>query len=67
MKKSKELSASEALFGFGAWLTARSKPITFGATYNAGPMAQLINEFSRANNLNPPRNGWNNLLVMPNE
>lgn len=46
MKLVKEsLSPSEALYGFGGWLTTRDKPVTIGAKHNAGIVAELIDEF----------------------
>lgn len=58
MKKFGEyISASEALFGFAAWLTMQDPPVTFGATANAAPMADLVQKWMVANDLDPPREG----------
>lgn len=49
------LSASEALYGFAAWLTTRRERAVFSAADNAGPAAELVAEFCRVNGLAPPR------------
>lgn len=59
------LSSSETLFGFGAWLTCRKKPIILSAHHNAAIMAALIKEFCQANNLSDPRENWTDNFIMP--
>ena len=59
------LSPSEAIFGFAAWLTCREEVITVGATETAGKIAELAGEFTRTNNLEPPRDGWEKDLIHP--
>jgi hypothetical protein len=49
------ITASEALFGFAAWLTCRKKPITIGAKYPCGKVAELVDEWRRVNKLPQPR------------
>ena len=60
-----KISASEALFGFAAWLTTLDKPVTFSARHDAGLAAELVGEFCKANGLDQPRDGWANNLVTP--
>jgi len=61
---SDQLSPSEALYGFIAWLSSRQQPITLGAQYaTSGDAAKLIEEFCARNNLQPPREGWAKNLV----
>jgi len=60
-----KLSASEALFGFAAWLTSLEMPVTFSSHHEAGTAAQLVGEFCKANNLAEPRDFWHLNLVHP--
>jgi hypothetical protein len=62
-----KLSASEALYGFGGWLTTRSQPVTISAKHEAAIVADLVNQFCEANNLPDPRDGWSESLVHPEE
>ena len=58
MKKFGEfMTASEALFGFAAWLTCQKDPVTFGSTVNSSPMVDLVTRWMTANDLPPPREG----------
>ena len=51
------ITASEALFGFAAWLTCRFPPLLVGSTENAAPMADLVQKWCDANSLLEPRDG----------
>jgi len=62
-----ELSASEALFGFGGWLTTRDEAVTFSAKDDAAKMAELIDIFIKKYNLKDPRENWDDQLVSMNE
>lgn len=66
-KQRKTLSPSEALYGFGGWLTGRDEPITMSATHNAGIVAELIDIFCKTNNLPDPRDHWERNLTHPKE
>ena len=59
------LSASEALFGFMAWLTTREEPVTFSSQHDASKAAELVGLFCKANGLEDPREGWTGLLKFP--
>lgn len=59
------LLASEALFGFAAWLTSLESPVTFSGQHNAGAAAELVDMFCKANNLSMPRDGWHHRLIHP--
>tara|TARA_R110002096_G_scaffold384121_1_gene578071 strand:+ start:273 stop:674 length:402 start_codon:yes stop_codon:yes gene_type:complete len=61
-----EMSGSEAIFGFMAWLTSRDE-ITpeLGASRDAGVAAQLIEEFCNTNNLSEPKENWTDNLTHP--
>lgn len=55
------ISASEALFGFTAWLTTRQGSITLGAAHDCAPVAELLKLFLAENKLPEPRP-----LIYPN-
>ena len=61
-----EMNASEALFGFMGWLTTRDEVTpSFSSHHDASEAAHLVDTFCRENNLNPPRDGWENNLIHP--
>ena len=64
-KTEHELSGSEALFGFTAWLTRRKSEVTFSAKHDAGEVASLVNEFCKVNELAEPRENWTDRLTHP--
>jgi len=67
MKKN-ELTGSEALYGFGAWLTTREKVSgPFSASHLTPPMAELIKEFCEVNRLTEPRENWTDYLTHPSK
>lgn len=45
------LNATEALFGFAAWLTSRKEQIVLSSSSDAGPVAALVQVFCNANHL----------------
>lgn len=66
-----QLSGSEALFGFAAWLTTsdefeqvRRNP-TYGPTQDAAPWADMVGRFCKTNHLSDPREEWSELLTHP--
>ncbi len=61
----KEMTASEAIFGFSAWLTSRKEKIVLSSRHNASPIAELIREFCEVNKLNDPRGNWTDYLTHP--
>ena len=64
---SKPLSASEALYGFGGWLTTRKEPTTMSSKHEAGPIAELIDIFCETNKLEEPRENWDKHFKQPKE
>ena len=60
-----KLSASEALFGFCAWLTTREDKTIMSAADDAAPIPPLIDEFCKVNGLEEPKNGWEKNLIHP--
>lgn len=62
----KEMTGSEAIFGFCGWLTTRENKTVMSAKHDAAKIAQLIEEFCEINNLSEARNNWTDLLIHPN-
>ena len=54
---SERIIASEALFGFAAWMTCRTQALMIGANYDAAPVADLVKKWCDANGLPEPRDG----------
>lgn len=52
------LSPSEAVYGFAAWLTCRSEPVTFGSAHDAALPAELVDAFCKSQGLAPPGEQW---------
>ena len=59
------LTASEAVYGFAAWLTTREDRVTLSSSDDAAPAAQLVGQFCKENGLEDPRDGWVNNLIHP--
>ena len=60
-----ELTASEALFGFTAWLTTREGVTKMSAQHDCAGIADLVQEFCAANGLAEPADNWHEKLVHP--
>jgi len=60
-----QLSGSEAVYGFSAWLTCQNREVIAGAHHDAAIWAELVDTFCKANNLSEPREQWSTLLVHP--
>ena len=65
VKDLKELTGSEAIYGFCAWLSTRKEITKFGSKINCVPIADLIKEFCETNNLTDPRDNWTDNLIHP--
>ena len=65
LRRSKEMLASEAVYGVLAWLTTRQEEIVLGRYDNAGPAAEAAAEFCKVNNLESPRSDWTSRLTHP--
>lgn len=65
VSKPTDMSASEAVFGFVAWLTSRSERITMSSKDEAGVACDLVVEFCKTNHLAEPRTGWTDALIHP--
>ena len=59
----KQLSASEALYGFCAWLTTRKAVTTMSCKHDSAPIAELVDAFCKENNLANPRDGWHKIKI----
>ncbi len=66
-----QLSGSEAVFGFAAWLTTADRFENvetnpgYGPTQDAAFWADLVGKFNKTNELNEPREMWQELLTHP--
>jgi hypothetical protein len=67
MTMGEELSASEAVYGFASWLTTRKKQTFMGATHDAAVVAELVDLFCKVNELEPPRDNFDQRLLHPEE
>ncbi len=59
------LNPSEAVYGFAAWLTTREEKTIMSSSDDAAPIANLVEEFCRANNLPEPSEHWPRNLIHP--
>lgn len=59
----KSLSPSEALFGFGGWLTTRDEPVTMSSRHDAAIVAELISEFCEKQGFEDPDESWTDNLI----
>jgi hypothetical protein len=60
-----KLTAAEAVFGFAAWLTTKDGDTLMGRSHDSAPIAELCQEFVKANGLSEPREDWHHGLVHP--
>lgn len=60
-----EMTASEALFGFCAWLTSQNVPVVMSSSHECGSIAGLISTFCKKNKLSEPREDWDRRLKHP--
>jgi len=66
-KPKKQLSPSEAIYGFGSWLSIRKEPVCMGANHDCAIVAELIDQYCKAQNLKEPKDHWeDNLIPMKN-
>ena len=59
------LSASEAVYGFAAWLTTRKEAVVLGRKHNSALIASLVAKFCETNGLSKTREGWEKNLLHP--
>ena len=56
-EKMEKITASEAVYGFAAWLTCRKDAVTLGANNDAAIVAELVGKWCKINELPRPRDG----------
>jgi hypothetical protein len=66
-RNSRNLSSSEALYGFIGWLTSREEPVTLSCNDGATNIADLVAVFCACNGLSDPVIGWQKFLRFPEE
>ncbi len=54
----RQLSPSEAVHGFAAWLTSREKEVTMSKTGDPHVVAELVHAYCDKNKLSGPGGGW---------
>ena len=61
-----EMTASESVYGFAAWLTTRDEAVMLGAKHDASIAAELVVEWCAVNGLPGPRDGvYPDNITMP--
>lgn len=65
MKMEDKLTASEAIYGFMAWLSTRKEVVKIGSSEECSPLPVLVGTFCDENKLKKPRKGWENNLIHP--
>jgi hypothetical protein len=60
-----EMNASEAVYGFVAWLSCRKEKTVISSTDNCAPLAELIKQFCETNELTEPRENLQERLTHP--
>ena len=60
-----KLNASEALYGFMAWLTTREDQVTLSRHNDSATAADLVSKFCELNDFEPAREGWQDLIKTP--
>lgn len=61
----KDLTPSEALYGFAAWITTRKERVVASSKDDAAVWARLVNEFCEENSLAPPRENQPDFTMPP--
>jgi hypothetical protein len=61
----KELSGSEALYGFCAWLTTQKEKTVMSSSDDCASIVQKIDVFIKANKLSDPNEKYHEKLVHP--
>ena len=65
--ESEGLNASEAVFGFAAWLLCRDEVVIFSKHLDVEKTEELCKKFCEENKLEPLSPGWLRQLKMPKE
>jgi hypothetical protein len=65
MAQTQKLRASEAVYGFAAWLTTRKEKTVMSSKHDCAIVARLVNDWIKANKLTEPRKRYERALVFP--
>jgi hypothetical protein len=57
-ENSTEISPAAVVYAFAAWLTTRRDPVTFGATHDAAPAAELVAAFCESQGFAELKDPW---------
>ena len=58
----RELTGSEAIYGFCAWLSTRKEVTKMSSKHDCAIIADLIKEFCDVNELSEPAGDWQKLI-----
>ena len=61
----RELTGSEAIYGFCTWLTTRKEVTKMSSKHNCAIIDNLIKEFCAVNELSEPADDWHKLFTYP--
>ncbi len=64
-KELNEMTGSESVYGFCAWLTTRDEKTVMSAKNDSAKITELIKEFCDVNKLSTPRDNWTDFLKHP--
>lgn len=64
---SNKLSASEAVYGFVAWLATRNEPTIMSSNHSSAPVVDLMLQFCDNNGLGEPQDDYHFRLTKPQE
>jgi hypothetical protein len=62
-----KLSGSEAVYGFAGWLTSRKDKTIMSSSDDASVIADLVDEFNKKQELEEPREHWEEDLIPMDE
>ena len=60
-----EISASDAVYGFCAWLTGQEEVTEFGAHKDCAVIVERVKQFLEVNNLDEPSDSYPENLTYP--
>tara|TARA_R110000868_G_scaffold80134_1_gene227934 strand:- start:2156 stop:2683 length:528 start_codon:yes stop_codon:yes gene_type:complete len=65
MSRKRKPNATEALFGFAAWLVSRKERLIISCDDSAEPLAECIGRYIQINKLPPPLENYERNLMFP--
>lgn len=63
--KNDEMNASEAVYGFAAWLSSREEREVFSCKHDSARVSYLVKKFCETNELPPVSKIWPKNLMFP--